>query len=272
MCDSKQLLICDTYNLGELYMIDFSLKFAALIRIGFIIFCGIPLLILSKKIIYRAVSKRMSSHIGLLISKTIFYGGVLVCITMILNDLGFELTALLGAAGIAGIALGFASQTTISNMISGIFLLIERPFSIGDIITYDNNNGTIESIDILSTKIKTFNGKRIRIPNDAFIKHVVTNSTYYPHRRITFSIGIGGNHVSDVLIPLLHHTIPHPPYLTYPAPVIHIEKVTSFGTYYTLHAWVETPLASTAAPQLVARVKDTLQQEELRIINISYTL
>ena len=82
----------------------------------------------------------------------------------VLGELGVKLTALLGAAGIVGIAVGFASQTSVSNIISGLFLISEKPFAIGDVIRIGTTTGIIQSIDLLSIKIRTFDNLFVRIP------------------------------------------------------------------------------------------------------------
>ncbi len=71
------------------------------------------------------------------------------------RELGFKLATLLGAAGIAGVAIGFASQTSLSNIISGIFLVWEEPFQIGDVLQVGSTSGVVQSIELLSTKLRT---------------------------------------------------------------------------------------------------------------------
>lgn len=117
---------------------------------------------------------RVRSHIALLIYNIVFYGSLGLIIVSILQDLG--LTSLLGAASIVGIATGFAAQTGLSNIISGIFLLVEDIFEINDTIMFgDKITGTVESIDLFSVKLRTPDGKLVRIPNEALLKNPVTN-------------------------------------------------------------------------------------------------
>ncbi|MDZ7816437.1 MAG: mechanosensitive ion channel [Planctomycetota bacterium] len=101
-----------------------------------------------------------------------------------LDELGYKLTALLGAAGIAGIAIGFAAQTSLSNIISGFFLLSERPFAQGDLVQCGSDTGFVLSVSLLSVKMRTFDNKLIRIPNENLIKKEVYNLTKFPIRRV----------------------------------------------------------------------------------------
>ena len=114
---------------------------------------------------------------------------VLVTISA-LDNIGIDLSILLGAAGIFTVAIGFASQTSASNLISGIFLMIERPFSITDVIKVNDITGEVISIDLLSVKLRTFDNLFVRIPNESMIKSAVTTLTKYPIRRADLKIGI----------------------------------------------------------------------------------
>ena len=97
------------------------------------IFVGIGLTFLLRAAI-RPWRKRLSPQALLVIRKAISYGVSVLVIITVLQQFGFKLTALLGAAGIAGIAIGFAAPTSLSNMISGLFLIWEKPFQVGDVI------------------------------------------------------------------------------------------------------------------------------------------
>ena len=107
-----------------------------------------------------------------------------------LRELGFDLSVVLGAAGILSVAIGFASQTSTSNLISGLFLMLERPFSIGDVIKVDSTTGEVISIDLLSVKIRTFDNLFVRSPNESMIKTQVTTLTKFPIRRADLQVGI----------------------------------------------------------------------------------
>jgi len=92
-----------------------------------------------------------------------------------LREWGFELNVLLGATGIATVALGFASQTVISNLVSGLFLLSEDVFQIGDIISIGGVQGEVISINSFSLTVKQADKTVVRIPNDMLLKNPVIN-------------------------------------------------------------------------------------------------
>ncbi|MBC8180707.1 mechanosensitive ion channel family protein [candidate division KSB1 bacterium] len=162
----------------------------SLIRFGVLLFLGFPALFLLSKWIRKYTSQKFSPQQGMIFSKFVLYTGVVIIVFSVLSELGFKLTHLLGAAGIIGIAVGFASQTSMSNIISGLFLIAEKPFQVDDIITVQNITGIVLSIDILSVKLRTFDNKYIRIPNETIIKSDVTNVTHFPIRRVDLNVGV----------------------------------------------------------------------------------
>ena len=100
-----------------------------------------------------------------------------------LDQLGADLSVLFGAAGIITLALGFASQTSASNLISGIFLIGDNTFSVGDTISVGSTTGQVLSIDLLSVKLRKFDNVLVRIPNETLIKTEVTTLTRFPIRQ-----------------------------------------------------------------------------------------
>ena len=141
-------------------------------------------------IVKRTIRKKVTPQVLMLITKSITYLGFFVVLLYALNKMGVQLAAILGAAGVVGIALGIASQESLSNMISGVFLISEKPFEIGDIITVGEKTGIIMSIDLLSVKMRTFDNLFIRIPNEKLINTEVTTITRFPIRRMDFNLSV----------------------------------------------------------------------------------
>ncbi|EAR10721.1 mechanosensitive ion channel family protein [Reinekea blandensis] len=132
----------------------------------------------------------LSPHSRLILKRAVFYVIFGLLSVSALSQLGFDLNVILGAAGILTVALGFASQTSASNLISGLFLMLERPFSIGDIIRVNATSGEVISIDLLSVKLRTFDNLFVRIPNETMLKTEVTTLTKYPIRRADLLVGV----------------------------------------------------------------------------------
>ncbi|MAS93620.1 MAG: mechanosensitive ion channel protein [Verrucomicrobiales bacterium] len=138
----------------------------------------------------RPWKKRLSQQALLVIRKGIVYGVSAIVIITVLQQFGFKFTALLGAAGIAGIAIGFAAQTSLSNMISGLFLIWEKPFQVGDVIIIEDTKGVVESIDLLSMTLRTLDNLSVRFPNETLVKSKLINITKHPIRRFDIYFGV----------------------------------------------------------------------------------
>lgn len=145
--------------------------------------------VLSSAII-KITEAKVTKHGRFLLKRTINYTIIALFAMSALKHVGIDLSILIGAAGILTVAIGFASQTSASNLISGLFLMVERPFSIGDVIKVDDIVGEVISIDLLSVKLRTFDNLFVRIPNEKMIKSAVTTMTKFPIRRADLKIGI----------------------------------------------------------------------------------
>jgi small-conductance mechanosensitive channel len=164
--------------------------YLVVLRVIAVVAIGLPLVHIFSLIAAKITKKRFSEHSGVLIRKAVSYTGTIIILIMMLNQMGFKLTVLLGAAGIAGIAIGFAAQTSVSNIISGIFLISEKPFVVGDLIKAGDTLGIVFSIDLLSVKLRKLDNLFVRIPNETLIKTEVTNVTRFPIRRMDLNIGV----------------------------------------------------------------------------------
>jgi small-conductance mechanosensitive channel len=164
---------------------------------------------LSAKGVGRILHSHTDSHYLQLWRRGAFYTVFTLFALSALRELGFELSVLLGAAGILTVAVGFASQTAASNLISGLFLLFEKPYKVGDIIKVGATAGEVLSIDALSVKLRTFDNLYVRIPNETLIKSETTTITRFPIRRIDIMVGVAYkedlSHIRGVLTEVAHH-------------------------------------------------------------------
>jgi small-conductance mechanosensitive channel len=161
-----------------------------LVRAAILIGVGFILAKMISGALARLSSKKLDSHRAMLLRRGTYYLILTLFLVSALHQLGFDLGVLLGAAGILTVAVGFASQTSASNLISGLFLVAERPFSVGDIIRVGTTTGEVLSIDLLSVKLRTYDNLFVRIPNETLIKTEFTNLTRFPIRRIDVMVGV----------------------------------------------------------------------------------
>lgn len=138
-------------------------------------------------------SKKDSHNLSVLLSRLAYVAililGVLVTVTIVLP--GFMPASLVSALGVGGIAIGFAFKGIFQNFLAGILLLFTEPFRIGDQIKYKDFEGTVEDIQTRATTIKTYDGRRVIIPNAELFTNAVTVNTAYDKRRLQYDVGIG---------------------------------------------------------------------------------
>lgn len=148
---------------------------------------GIILTLYFRRLIGNWLEKHVSAHHSQLLRRIIFYIGVILSTIIPLKYSGIDVNGLLNIAGVAAAilttAVAFASQTTISNFLSGVFLLAEKPFEVGDYVTINDTLGEVLSIDLLSVKIRTKDNILVRIPNEQLLKSQFKNTTRFPIRR-----------------------------------------------------------------------------------------
>lgn len=138
----------------------------------------------------KAASKKLQQRTVRLITKSISYCFYVIITMYILGLFGINLSAVWGAAGIAGVAIGFAAQTSVSNLISGFFVITDKAMKIGDFIEVDGFSGTVESVGIISIKIKTLDNQIIRVPNSTIINSKLVNYSMLPYRRYLFDVSV----------------------------------------------------------------------------------
>ncbi len=214
--------------------------YAPLIRAAALVLVGIPAAWVVSRWIRAYVVRLSNPQKGLVVGKVIFWPMVLIILISVLNELGFSLAPLLGAAGILGIALGFASQTSVSNIISGFFLLAEEPFQVGDVIEVDGITGSVLTIDTLSVKIRTFDNKMVRIPNETLVKSRFTNITRFPIRRVDTVVGVAYREdigrVREVLLSVAEN---HPKVLMEPEPLVIFEGYGDSSINFKFAVWAK---------------------------------
>ncbi len=160
------------------------------LRALLLILLGLLAASVAARLTIRALGERLSRHHQQLTRRLVFYTILILFAASAMRELGFSLAVLMGAAGVLTVAIGFASQTSASNLISGLFLIGERPFSIGDVIQVGTITGEVLSIDALSVKLRTYDNLYVRIPNETLIKTEVTTLTRFPIRRFDMKVGV----------------------------------------------------------------------------------
>jgi small conductance mechanosensitive channel len=162
-------------------------------------------------------------------------------IIMALAALEVGVGPLLAVIGAAGFVVAFALQDSLSNFASGLMILIFRPFDVGDVIDAGGVSGKVESMNLISTTIKTFDNKNMIVPNNKITTDVITNATGVRHRRVDMEFGIAYDADTDRAQAILEEIIgSHPKVLADPAPTIALHTLGDNSVNFIARPWTLT--------------------------------
>jgi len=227
---------------------------------------GIPAVMLISRITGRLLRHRLGQQGGDLLARIVRYSGYVMVLVAVLQEFGFNLAAVLGAAGIAGVAIGFASQTSLSNLISGLFIVGERPFERGDIIEVGTITGTVEDIGLMALTLRTFDNRSVRVPNEMLVKNTVTTVTRYPIRRVDLSIGVAYTEAIDHVMGVLRDVADaHPAVLDEPETVIVFNGFGESSLNFMIGAWTIKEDVLKVKNELPLRIKEAFDREGIEI-------
>lgn len=204
------------------------------------LFLGLPAVFFGSRLVSAALVRRKWEHSAMVVQRVIFYVGVFIVFASVLLTLKVDLTGVLATAGIASIAIGFAAQTSLSNYISGLFLMGERTFRVGDLIRVGATTGIVESIDLLSVKLRTLDNTYVRIPNEEMLRSQTSTITRYPIRRMDVTIRVGFQAPLAEVIRLLEKVAASNSHcLEEPTPLILVDELGEAGFNLRFGVWFE---------------------------------
>ncbi len=193
----------------------------------------------------------------------LFYGFLFFIIGSIL---GIETTSFLAIFGAAGIAIGLALQGSLSNFAGGILILVFKPFKVGDLIHVNNNLGFVEKIDILYTRIKTFDGRVITMPNGNVSNSDVDNRTMEKFRRIDLDLKFSFDSDIDELRRVIINGMNKHPKLAGHLPVdVWLDEIGEYQMKIKARSWVESVEYWPAYWEQLEAVKKELDNEGIKI-------
>jgi small-conductance mechanosensitive channel len=202
------------------------------------------------------------------LSRVIAIVGVTLSLLTALSTMGVDIGALIAALGLASLAIGLALKDTIENTITGVLLLIQRPFKVGDVIKVSDVTGTVADVAIRTTNIKTFDGLHVLIPNRHVYNEVITNWTYYPTRRATMTVGVAyETDLAHAHCVLSEAVAAAPGVLAEPAPQVSFEGFDESSIRMVFRFWIEWQTTNTVnlQTQLTQVILDVARSEGISI-------
>lgn len=202
------------------------------------------------------------------IGRGIYYGIIAITLLVVTTSQGIDLSGLMVAGGIFGIVIGFATQSVVSNLVSGIFLMYDRPAKAGDVIEIPSSNilGTLLDIAIFSTRVRMFDGTIMRIPNDKIFTSNIRNLSRTKARRADLVTGIAYKENIGKVETEIKTAISDMPYvLVEPEPMIWTEQLADFRVNLRVFVWYPTDSFGEVVPILPKIIKQCLDKAGIEI-------
>lgn len=184
----------------------------------------------------RRLDKTSAAFAETVIKFSMFGIGVIAA----LGAAGIKTTALLGSLGVAGLTIGFALRDTLSNIISGILVFMDRPFTIDDLVEIDGKYGRVDRITLRTTRIVTNDGKMLAVPNAEIMNKTVTSYTNFPHLRLDIAVTVAVTEDLDrarlILLSLVQDDAD---YIAKPLPRVVVTQLNDYNVTMELQAWLD---------------------------------
>lgn len=185
-------------------------------------------------------SRNLGMVLGRLVQGVVILVGLFVALSIVIPT--FRAGDLVQLLGISGVAIGFAFRDILQNFLAGILILLTEPFRIDDQIVFKDFEGTVENIETRATTIRTYDGRRIVIPNSELFTNSVTVNTAYENRRLEYDVGIGyGDDIEEAKRLMLEAIHSVDGVLQDPAPDVLVMELAESSVNIRARWWIKPP-------------------------------
>jgi len=207
---------------------------------------------------------RQARNLGLVLGRlaqgTVILVGLFVALSIVLPS--FKAGDLIQLLGISSVAIGFAFRDILQNFLAGILILLTEPFQFDDQIVFKDFEGTVENIQTRATTIRTYDGRRIVIPNSELFTNSVTVNTAFENRRLEYDIGIGyGDDIDQAKQLMLEAIHSVEGVLQDPAPDVLVMELAESSVNIRARWWIKPPRRADsldARDQVLTAIKNKL--------------
>lgn len=213
-------------------------------------------------------NRKFAPQITALLSKITRWVIIILGTITALQQVDFDVTAFVAGLGVLGLAIGFALQDVTKNFVSGLLLLLQRPFEVGDLIEVNGYIGRAQEIDLRATRLKTLDGQDVLIPNSDVLSNAIVNFTKTPTRRYGLEVGVAYDSDLEIVEQVALDVIRGiPMVLEEPEARVAYHTFGNSSINFTLFYWVDgtqiTPAVSLHEP--VKAVKKAFDQQGIEI-------
>lgn len=191
----------------------------------------------------------------------VLYAILLVAVIIAaISQLGIQTTPLIALLGAAGLAVGLALQSSLSNLASGVMLVLFRPFSKGDFVEAGGTSGTVLEVGLFTSVLNTPDNRRVIVPNGQITTDTITNFSAYDTRRIDLMIGVDYTDDLKVARATIEKTLNgHDKVLDDPAPAILLMELADSSVNFAVRPWVSTADYWVVRSELLESIKADLE-------------
>ncbi len=192
-----------------------------------------------RTVAYVANKGDLDKTLARFIETVVQYFLLVVAILTALSQVGVDVGAILASLGVVGLTIGFAAKDALSNLISGLFILWDRPFVIGDLIEINGLYGRVDNITLRSTRVVTVDGKMLAIPNTTVVNSTVASYTNFPNIRIDIDVTIGVDEDLGKVRGIFLDLVKGDDFLHEPAPKMVVTALNDYNVGVEFRAWIK---------------------------------
>ncbi len=205
----------------------------------------------------KALLRRVGFHetlIRMLVDNVYRFGLMGLAIVMAADQMGINVAAALAGLGIVGIAVGFAAQDSLANVISGFVIFLDKPFQVGDVVRVAEQYGEVREITMRTTRIRTRNNTYVVIPNKKIIDEVLVNYSKHGEARVDVTVGVAYKetipHARRVILDAVEKI---PAVMHQPAPEVVVKELGASGVDLEVRVWIHDAVCE---PEVHAQVTE----------------
>jgi small-conductance mechanosensitive channel len=226
--------------------------------------------LLRSYILRLGMRKRMNVNIAALGGNLLQVGLILLAIILILPIFGVDWAALVTLLGAVGLAVSLAFQDLLRNFIAGIYILVERPFTIGDEITVQTSpaiTGTVQSMEMRITTLRAEDGTLVVVPNNTLFSTPITNRTAINLQRDVIRLSVDNADLSEVR-PRINAVLGgFPAVADSPAPSITVEEVSPTTLKLRVEFWTPPRAETTLRPQIILGLRQAFPSADITLVS-----
>jgi small conductance mechanosensitive channel len=214
----------------------FKVAMAILILVAFYVLARLVRLLADKEL--RRV--KADPQVTLLVNRIVFLAALVIGVIAAFSELFGSPALVFGGFGFLALAFSLAFQDILKNFIAGLFMLLERPFRLGDEITVDNHTGIVENIEMRATTLRTNEGEQVLIPNALVYTGTIINRSRYPARLFTLTAKVPDGTAVDGLVDRLREKLNSRPEVAKdPPPHVGLQPAIDGGLTLEVRYWLD---------------------------------